>query len=67
MIEDIEGDGFITIGAGFVVGVDLVLNGARTEVLRIRSIGDVDERTQVPSQLVEVILAVDEAVESEGR
>ena len=30
-------------------------------------IRDVDERAQVPSQLVEVILAVKEAVEREGR
>ena len=39
LLEDIEGDGFITVGAGFVVGVYLVLNGVRTEVLRIRPIG----------------------------
>lgn len=67
MLEDIEGDGLITIGAGFVVGVYLVLNGVRTEVLRIRPLGDVDERAQVPSQLVEVILVVEETIESEGR
>ena len=67
LLEDIEGDGFITIGTGFVVGVDFVLNGVRTEVLRIRSIGDVDERAQVRRQLVEVILAVEKAVEREGR
>ena len=67
MLEDIEGDGLITIGARFVVGVDLVPDGVRTEVLRIQSLGDVDERAQVPRQLIEVILAVEDAVESEGR
>lgn len=67
LLEDIEGDGFITIGAGFIVCFELFLNSARTEVLHIRPIGDVDERTQVRRQLVEVILAVEDAVESEGR
>lgn len=67
LLKDIEGDGLITIGARFVVGVDLVPDSVRTEVLRIRPLGDVDERAQVSRQLVEVILAVEEAVESEGR
>ena len=62
MLEDIEVDGFIALGAGFIVGVDLVLNGVRTEILRIRSLGDVDERAQVRRQLVEVIITVEEAV-----
>ena len=67
LLKDIEGDGLITIGTGFVVGVYLVPNSVRTEELRIRPLGDVDERAQVSRQLVEVILAVEEAVESEGR
>jgi len=67
MLEDIEGDGLVAVGARFVIGIDLFLNGVRTEVLRIRPLGDVDERAQVPHQLVEVILAIEEAVESEGR
>lgn len=67
MLEDIEGDGLVAVGAHFVVGVDLVPDGVRTEVLRIHPLGDVDERAQVRRQLIEVILAVEEAVESEGR
>lgn len=67
LLEDTEDDGLITVGTGFIVGVYLVLNSVRTEVLRIRPLGDVDERAQVPRQLIEVILAVEEAVESEGR
>ena len=67
LLEDTEDDGLITVGTGFIVGVYLVLNSVRTEVLRIRPLGDVDERAQVPRQLIEVILAVDEAVEREGR
>jgi len=67
MLEDIEGDGLIAVGTGFVVGVYLVPDSVRTEVLRICPLGDVDERAQVPHQLVEVILTVEEAVESEGR
>lgn len=67
LLEDTEDDGLITVGTGFIVGVYLIMNVVRTEVLRIRSLGDVDKRAQVPRQLVEVILAVEEAVESEGR
>ena len=67
LLEDIEGDGLIAVGAGFIVGVYLVLNSVRTEVLRIRPLGDVDERAQVRRQIVEVIFAIEEVVESEGR
>jgi len=67
LLEDIEADGLIAVRTGFVVGVYLVLDSVRTEVLRIRPLGDVDERAQVRCQLVEIILAVEEAVESEGR
>ena len=67
MLKDIEGDGLIAIGTSSVIGVYLVPNSVRTEELRIRPLGDVDERAQVSRQLVEVILAVEETVESEGR
>lgn len=67
LLEDIEGDGLIAVGTRFVIGINLFLNGVRTEVLRIRSLGDVDERAQIPRQLVEVILAIEEAIKREGR